>query len=181
MLVGDPALLPLLARMALLVDEDVCVLRDGVLVAGCVCAPSHWRLREKVGKPLGAVHAPVPGYDVELADKVDRLVARLRPGVAVVRRNWTIHETSARYEPHAPEPLSVTPADQWLRTERQTLLRLPRSGAVLFGIRTDMVPLRHVPPPVKQALAARLAAEPEALRRYHVQGRAPDLIEYLQQ
>jgi len=40
-LAGDARVLPALERVARLVEEDLCILRDGVLVAGCVCAPSH--------------------------------------------------------------------------------------------------------------------------------------------
>src|SRR4051812_49949809 len=38
-----------LEAAALLVQEDLCVLQDGVLVAACVCFPSHWRLADKIG------------------------------------------------------------------------------------------------------------------------------------
>ncbi len=180
MLAGDARVLRALERLTRPIDEDVCVLRDGVLVAGCVCAPSHWRLRDKLGAPLSAIHEPVPRYADELAAKVDRFVERLPVGVVVGRRNWTIHEAAARYEPERPEPIGVEPPLQWLRSERQTLHRRPR-GAVVFAIRTDMVQLRDVPVTVRRALAARLVAEPDDLRRYHVQDRAPGLIAYLQQ
>jgi len=172
--------LPALERVARLVEEDLCILRDGVLVAGCVCAPSHWRLRDKLGAPLSAIHQPVPHYAEDLAAKVDRFVERLAVGVVVARRNWTIHETPTRYEPDRPAPLGVEPEHQWLRSERQTLHRRPR-GSVVFAIRTDMVQLSDVPVDIRRKLAARLRAETDDLRHYHVQDRAPGLIAYLQQ
>src|SRR5439155_7230479 len=66
-----------LETAAVLVQEDLCVLQDGVLVAACVCFPSHWRLAEKIGEPTAALHGPVHGYDRELAAKVDTFIDRL--------------------------------------------------------------------------------------------------------
>ncbi|MEY2570372.1 MAG: hypothetical protein QOE63_722, partial [Acidimicrobiaceae bacterium] len=125
-LAGPSAVLPPLERAALLVEEDLCLLRPGedgrfVLVAGCLCAPSHWRLTEKLGKSIAAVHGPVAHYEEDLAAKVDHFLSRLRPGVVVARRNWMVHETSVRFEPVCPPLLRVEPPDQWLRSERQTL------------------------------------------------------------
>src|SRR5436309_9742721 len=73
-----------LEAAALSVQEDLCVFqRDGdgrlVLAAACVCCPAHWRLRDKMGRPVAAIHGPVPRYEVELARKVDRFLERLRP------------------------------------------------------------------------------------------------------
>jgi hypothetical protein len=166
------------------VQEDLCVLvPDGggfVLGAACVCFPSHWRLADKVGLPVAAIHAPVPRYDEELAAKVDGFIARLRPGTVVARRNWTIHELEDLFAPACPPVQGVPPADQWLRSERQTLRRLPRSDAILFTIRTQQVQLQHVDPPTRQRLAARLLAEPEGLIAYRdLTDRLPALIAWL--
>src|SRR5215831_9392054 len=57
---GDPA--GALARLAGAVVEDLCLLvrpPDGgpwVLGAGAVCFPSHWRLADKLGRPVAAIH-----------------------------------------------------------------------------------------------------------------------------
>ncbi|HEY8546351.1 MAG TPA: DUF3445 domain-containing protein [Acidimicrobiales bacterium] len=131
------------------VAEDLCLVVDGVLVAGIVCFPSHWRLRDKIGRPMAEVHAPVPDYDRDLRARVDRFLARLRPGLrhGVVRRNWTVHHRPDLYASDVPPPPDppVTPDDAaerlWFRSERQTLVRLPRTGAVVFTIRTQQVPL----------------------------------------
>ena len=43
---------------------------DGpVFTAGVLCFPSRWRLMEKIGKPLSAVHGPVPLYADRLAGR----------------------------------------------------------------------------------------------------------------
>lgn len=179
-LAGEGALLPLLERAALRVEEDLCLLRFSggsfVLVAACLCSPSRWVLAEKLGKPLGEIHGRVPGYAEELVERVDGFLGRLRPGTVVARRNWTIHETSERFEPVPPARLGLAPAEQWLRSERQTLQRLPRSGALLFTIRTDMVQLRDVPAGTRRALARRLAAEPAELTAYRGLGEVRDWL-----
>ncbi len=158
---------PPLEAAALLVQEDLCLLlpRDGGwrLDAGVVCFPSLWRISDKVGLPMTAVHAPVPAYDVELAGRVDRFLDRLPLDRPVWRRNWLVHDSPTLHQPSPPstggrasrhEP-PVVPGGLWLRSERQTLRRLPRSGAILFTIRTQQAPfevLTHRP-----AIAAAVA------------------------
>jgi hypothetical protein len=167
------------------VQEDLCVLVPGgghfVLGAACVCFPSHWRLADKVGLPVAAIHAPVPRYDEELAAKVDGFIARLRPGTVVARRNWTIHELEDLFAPACPPVQGVPPADQWLRSERQTLRLLPETGAVLFTIKTQQTQLRNVPLDVRTRLAARLRAEPPELDAYKgLSARAAELVTFLE-
>jgi hypothetical protein len=164
-----------------LVQEDLVLMveRDGDfhLDAACLCFPSHWRLAEKLGRPTSAVHRPVPGYEEELAPRVDRFLARLRPGVVSARRNWSLHASAALFAPVTPSPSSG--ADLWLRSERQTLRRLRESGAVLFTIRVQQTPLSALAhrPDVARRLAARLRAQPAAFTGY--QGLAPVLPEVL--
>ena len=158
-----------LAAAAMRVAEDLCVLTPGadgwVLAAGCVCFPSYWRLADKVGRPLLDVHEPVPGYAGRLAGRVDAFLGRLRPGQGVWRRNWSIHDDPALFAPvHGP------PAgdDRWLRTEYQTLVRLERTEAVVFTIRTQQVPLSALAsrPDRCAALAGALRAWTPAQRAY---------------
>jgi hypothetical protein len=169
-----------LERAALLVQEDLCVLVDGVFVAGCVCFPSHWRLSDKIGRPVSEIHSRVPGYDTELASRVDSFLGRLAPDTVVARRNFAIHEVPDLFAPDVPSTLSVPPPEQWLRSERQTLRRLPRSDAVLFTIRTQQVQLQDVDDLTRRKLAARLRAEPEDLIGYRdLADRLPALIDFL--
>ncbi len=155
-----------LEAAARLVAEDLCLLvrRDGawVLVAGCVCFPSHWRLADKLGRPVAEVHAPVPHYAAELATRVDRFLDRLTPQRPVWRRNWLVHTDDRLFAPvPAPPPAPPLSADDaghrlWLRSERQTLRRLAGTGAIAFTIRTEQAPLAVVA--TRPALRARMAA-----------------------
>lgn len=131
------------------VQEDLCVLEraaDGALklTAAVVCFPSRWVLSEKLGRTLSEIHAPVPFYAEQLGAPVDRFVARFRTGQPVWRVNWNVHDSPELFQPRTPPrpadapPLTAQNAGEqlWLRVERQTLRRLPRSNAVLFTIRT---------------------------------------------
>lgn len=160
-----------------LVQEDLCLMvdRDGGhhLDAACLCFPSHWRLVDKIGRPAAELHGPVPGYEVELAERVDRYLARLRPGVIGRRRNWSVHDSPALFAPVAPErsvPVAAAEVAErlWLRSERQTLRRLPVTGAVLFTIRVQQAPLAVLArrPDVAVRLAARIRAQPAERTAY---------------
>lgn len=169
-LAPDRALHPLDAA-GRLVQEDLCllVLRDGAphLDAASLCFPSYWRLADKLGRPLGDVHGPVAHYADELADKVDRFLARLPADRPVWRRNWSIHDDPSYFLPVATPPRAVDPPEGlWLRSERQTLRRLPTPDVVLFTIRTQQVPLSVLAerPDVAHRMAAAIAAwSPELL------------------
>jgi dimethylamine monooxygenase subunit A len=189
--VARPALHPL-DLAGRLVQEDLCLLRadDGGpyrLVAASLCSPARWRLADKIGRPLGAVHAPVPGYAAKLAAPVDRFFALLKPGKLVWRLNWGIVDDPAPFQPVAHAAAGAITAENagerlWLRVERQTLQRLPASGAVLFTIRTHITRLDAAIR--RRASAAELAAAlrdmPEDTGRYkHIAPIAPALLAWL--
>ncbi|HXW81746.1 MAG TPA: heme-dependent oxidative N-demethylase subunit alpha family protein [Acidimicrobiales bacterium] len=77
-------------------------------------------------------------------------------------------------ELHAPLPVltpgPVAPQDHWLRSERQTLTALPLTGAILFTIRTQQVPLASLQqvPDFASRLAAAIRATPADLTRYRL-------------
>jgi hypothetical protein len=161
-----------------LVQEDLCLMQRGAagyrLVAAVLCFPAHWRLADKLGRPLAAIHEPVPGFGERLAPTVDRFFASLKVERPVWRVNWSLVDTPELFLPpeHRAQPPSLSPADAgerlWLRVERQTLRRLERSGDVLFGIRTHLEPLATAidGAAAAGALAARIAEMPEGMARY---------------
>lgn len=57
----------------------------------CVC-PSGWNPKEKIGKPLAAIHGPVPGYKDKLEGSMDRYFKSLEVGKYVKRSNWAISQ-----------------------------------------------------------------------------------------
>lgn len=171
---GSPHPLEIAGR---LVQEDLCVLQPDagghVLTAAVLCFPSRWRLSDKIGRPLAVIHEPVARYDTHLERPVDRFMAILKPDRPVWRLNWALSDDPALFLPDpADGPSPVVTADDagggvFLRVERQTLRRLPRTGAVLFTIRTHLRPVAAV---AGQGHAARLA---DAVR-----GLPPDVARY---
>lgn len=164
----DPPPAHPLARAGLVVQEDLCLLDHRAdawhLVAGSVSFPSHWRLADKLGRPLAALHSPVAHYADELADRVDTVHDRLDPQRPLVRRNWSVHARADRFAPEAPPPeelLAIPTERWWLRSERQVLASLPETGAVLFTIRTQQAPLAVLG--ARPDLAASLAAAVQAM------------------
>lgn len=161
-----------------LVQEDLCVMSAASgtwwLTAASVCSPSRWNLREKVATSLGQIHDPVPGYHEKIAAVVERSLDRLDENRPMWRLNWTLVDDPRLFQPSAPAPTEEPGAprhlrlvDLTLRLERQTLRRLPRSGAVLFTIRTYRHRLDHVVarPGLARDLAATLrACSPETAR-----------------
>ncbi|MEL6126728.1 MAG: DUF3445 domain-containing protein [Pseudomonadota bacterium] len=140
---------PTMAFLGRLVQEDLLLLRreeeeqEHRLIAGVLCFPSHWTLSEKLGRPLTSIHEPVPFYAGNLAKRVQRLFDGLRMDRPLWRANWLLYPDAELHAPrreNAPKR-EESAAPTWLRVERQTLLRLPRTGDVVFSIKTDLCPV----------------------------------------
>jgi hypothetical protein len=154
-----------------LVQEDLClhVERDGrlVLAATSVCFPAKWTVADKIGRPITAIHDPVPGYAASIGGAVDRVVDALSPDRGIWRTNWSVNTSGDLCQPRrASRPERVEPADLWLRVERQTLRRLPRHGSVLFTIRTFQWQLRDLDAETRVGLAAAIRALPPDILAY---------------
>lgn len=134
--------------------EDMCLLtlRPGEeqyrLIGAAVAWPSDWSPADKIGLPLRALHAPIQGYEEQLASGVDHFMAKLKPGAIYGRANWFIAATGERRwvaEPPATAFAHVTAENAgetlFVRSERQTLRRLPQTGAILFTIGVYVAPL----------------------------------------
>lgn len=118
------------------------------LIGGVVCFPSSWALREKLGRPMSEVHEPVPGLNDLLARNIETFFARQEPGAVWVRENANYsRDVELNHLPSRPRlPLdeTITAEEFFIRLEHQLLLKLPRSGSILFGIRVEVVPLTHL-------------------------------------
>ncbi|HME28036.1 MAG TPA: DUF3445 domain-containing protein [Acetobacteraceae bacterium] len=163
-----------------LVQEDLCIIQQGdggpIFTAAVLCFPSRWRLHEKLGKPLVSVHGPVPFYGERLAAPVDRFMAKVKPGHIASRLNWSVLDDPAMFQPggkwREQRNTAITSDNAgdslYLRVERQTLRRLPRSRAILFGIRLHCYKLARAitTPTAASRLAAAVRALPEATVHY---------------
>lgn len=134
--------------------EDMCLLTLNPgdaqyrLIGAAVAWPSDWEPAAKLGLPLRALHAPIQGYEEQLASGVDNFMAKLKPGAIYGRCNWFIAATGERRwvaEPPERAFAHVTSENAgkalFVRSERQTLRRLPETGAILFTIGIYISPL----------------------------------------
>jgi dimethylamine monooxygenase subunit A len=139
-----------LVMASLRVPDDLCLMeRDDDayrLTAACVCAPSYWRLAEKIGRPLDGIHGPVPTLNDKLAASMAQFFTRLPQGAIFERRNWLMHTNPALYQPHSEawhDVTSDTVERLVVRSERQTLHRLD-ADTVMFTIRVTCHPLTEI-------------------------------------
>ena len=120
-----------------------------VLTGAVLCFPASWRLSEKAGRPLTDIHVPVREYDADLARRVQRLFDGIQVGRPLWRFNQLWYQDPELFQPRsASEPRRVGSGlkeGPYYRTERQTLLRLPLSGAVVFAIHTYVLARADVP------------------------------------
>lgn len=159
---------PPLAQAAALVQDDLLLLeRDEQhwrLVAASLSFPSSWVLQDKIGQALDRIHEPVPGFGpaTRPAQIMARMFDALRPDSPMIRWNWSLYGDDRLYHPRSSDPDQPrfgegARADPvYLRVERQTLRKLPRTGAIAFTIRINLVSLDHLS---RQPDAAELAAQ----------------------
>lgn len=156
-----------LPEAALACHEDLCLLKQRPgkdvyrLIGAAVAWPSDWHPAQKIGLPLRALHAPIAGYEEQLASGVDRFMANLRAGQIYGRCNWFIAPTGAHRwladKPPREAFAHVRPDNAgetlFVRSERQTLRRLAETGAILFTIGIYVEPLGRLSPATIAMLA----------------------------
>lgn len=148
---------PLLRAIGRGVAEDLCILTLAGdryrLTAGLLCFPNRWKLMEKLGGDVLAVHGPVPDYAGQLSANVDRFLDKLKPERAYIRTNWGLASLPDLYLPEPVPPVSpATDAGFFLRREDQSFLKLPETGAIIFGIRTTVIPWLEAPTPLRAGI-----------------------------
>lgn len=162
------------------VQEDLLLL-DGSsaacpLTAGQLCFANRWSLEEKMGRSFLDIHAPVPGFGEQIGRSANLLLERMKAGRPVWRYNWSLvlggelDLSTKMYAAVQAKVPAVTAANCgelcFFRTERQTLARLPQTGAVLFTVHTYRAPLNNLacdPAWARQFLAVVDSAYPALL------------------
>lgn len=139
---------------------------DLYMDAGCVTGPADWSLHFDLGMSFRQWHGPVPlAHEMGIFDRALRYLLNIQVGRPARRLNWTLTvnprlDTSPEtYCEWGGDRASVTldnaGARVYLRVELQALVRMPRSHALMFSIRTYLISL------------AELATRPEWARRLH--------------
>lgn len=151
----DPTFPPLYAA-ARVVADDLCLmeLRNGAwrLTALSLSAGSFFAVDEVIGRSLAELHAPVPGFETALLSRLGRIFDNLADDTILERRNWSVVSSPDLHMPD-PAPMraaipAIDPAQAAdvlrVRSERQTIRRLPRTGGVAFTIRVWITPLNEI-------------------------------------
>ncbi|KAF2195272.1 hypothetical protein K469DRAFT_545389 [Zopfia rhizophila CBS 207.26] len=183
------------------VQDDLAIMfekPDGqyYLLAGSILLAGFWRLEDKFGMPLSEIHTSgdVPQFKEKLEKGMMNFFRRVQPDKAVLRNNYFIQVDDALAWSHSigsedDEGIGWFTAEKnkaiqhhWFRSERQSLRRLPRSGGVVFTIRTYFHPITEVceEPYVPGRLASAVRSWGNDVGKYKGKERYQDvLLEYL--
>lgn len=152
-----------IAICARLVQDDLALMMerpDGqyYLVSGAILLAGFWRLEDKVGMPLSEIHTSgeVPQYKEKLERGMLNFFKRLKCEELYSRNNYFIQvdddlawswsigsEDSAEISWNTAEKNRAV-EHHYFRSERQSLRRLPQTGAVVFTIRTYFHPVTEI-------------------------------------
>lgn len=137
---------PLIAASRL-VSDDLIIMdkREGnwQVVAATLCAPTFFDAAHALGKSLLLLHDPVPSGSFGLSERIARIFDNFAPEMVLERFNWTVQWGDERYTPNGAilrEMAKAAPIDDaekmlFERVERQTIRKLPNTGAIVFTIR----------------------------------------------
>ena len=106
----------------------------------------------------------------------------MKPDSLIARHNFFIQTTDVWFQQdpflsELPEPPKIE--DIRIRHERQTLRRLPRTGAILFTVRTYMTPVLELQDEVEsvEELLGAIQAMPPDMARYKGRSAWGDVVE----
>ncbi|MGQ0566097.1 MAG: heme-dependent oxidative N-demethylase subunit alpha family protein [Gemmobacter sp.] len=159
---GDAPLLGL----GRLLQQDFCLMQAGpdgahVLTGAILCFPAGWTLAEKLGRPMLRIHRPVAPYTDDVGRRVQRLLDAVRPDAPLWRANAN-HSRAPLFNPQPEAQDRTAPRQAYpnIRSERQCLVRLPVTRAVVFSIHTYLVRRADLTPEQAAALEAHPLHDP---------------------
>lgn len=186
---------------ARLIQDDLALMfekPDGqyYLLAGAILLAGFWRLQDKFGMPLSEIHSSgdVPQFREKLEKGMMNFFRRIKPEDPVLRNNYFLQvddELAWSYSIGSEDSdgISWNTAEKnraiehhYFRSERQSLRRLPRSGAVVFTIRTYFEPVAEIAkePYVPGRLASAIRSWGDDVSRYKGKEKYEEvLLEYL--
>ena len=93
---------------------------------------------------MSRIHRPVQHYTEKISRLVQRMFVNLKVETPLWRANWYLYNDPELFAPQKEELSQATrksffEGHFWVRVERQTLVRLPVTGAIIFGIPTFVV------------------------------------------
>ena len=152
-----------MAICARLVQDDLALMIEGsdgqyYLLAGAVLLAGFWRLSDKYGMCLSDIHTSgdVLHFKEKLETGMMKFFSRLKCESFYTRNNYFIQvddslpwSWSIGGEDEPTVSWSTAPKDKpidqhYFRSERQSLRRLPKTGAICFTIRTYFHPVTNL-------------------------------------
>lgn len=186
---------------ARLVQDDLAIMiekEDGEphLLAGALLLAGFWRLEDKFGMSIADIHTSgdVPHYMDKLHRGISNFFRRIQPDEPHNRNNYFLQVDdnlawSTSIGSEDSETVTWNTAEKnkaiehhYFRSERQSLRRLPRSGAVVFTIRTYFEPITKIAnePYVPGRLASGIRSWDEGVGAYKGREKYEEvLLEYL--
>ncbi|KAI5965592.1 uncharacterized protein KGF55_000954 [Candida pseudojiufengensis] len=154
---------------------------------------------ERFNKPLTFIHERIPGYVEKLKLSMNKFFNRISSNQFVTRSNWSIQSHNKFYvddnnkghnlpEDHIQKPIPYNEMkfnEYYYRSERQVLTKLPKTEAIVFTIRTYLIPLSEVKAEgkeVRERLIGGIKGFPEDIARYKRASEwGPSIIQYLEE
>jgi dimethylamine monooxygenase subunit A len=152
----DDSTEPLL-QLSYLIEEDFMLLDQAQgstrITAASNAYSSSGRLVAAVGHGMAWAHERVPQLTSKLGPRIERVLGSIHANAPAERFNWQVTPLATVFFPHS-DPHAANAAAMhevlgelrhdparagdllWIRVERQTLRRLPDSGAVAFSLHT---------------------------------------------
>ncbi|KAG5417729.1 hypothetical protein I9W82_005365 [Candida metapsilosis] len=168
--------------------------------AGIFAFAAGFNPLDRFNKPLTFIHERIPGYTTKLRPSMNKFFNRIQPHQFVTRSNWSLQTHGKFYVDdsnkghnlpvdYIQQPLDYNSLDfdkqVHYRSERQVLTRLPKSKAIVFTIRTYLLPLSKVKSDgveVRQRLIGAIRGLPEDISRYkRAEEWGPPIIKYLEE
>jgi hypothetical protein len=135
------------------IHEDLVLLSSdasATFVGGQLCFANGWAISDKLGKPFLDIHQRTPRTTMGSVETGARFLETLKPGRSFWRMSWNFKlsnqmDMTTKHKPaykadfvrRAPQLTASDVGDAvFIRIERQTFTRLPRSQGILFGIHT---------------------------------------------
>lgn len=142
-----------------LIQDDLAIVIEGedgqyYLLAASILLAGFWRLRDKFGRSLQEIHTSgdVPEFN-KIQRSMEKFLLKMEPEKGVIRHNYYVQTDEDIAWSYAIGP-EESPEIGWrmaekprditklhFRSERQTLRRLPKTGGIVFTIRTYFVPI----------------------------------------
>ncbi len=133
-----------LKTLGRLVQEDLCLMEGGAeghrLTGAILCFPASWTLSQKLGRPMLSIHEGVARYSEDVGRRAQRMFDAIRPDQPLWRMNYLTYDDHVLHQPRLEGQRRPRPMGHFfVRCERQCLIRLPQTRAVVFSIHTYVV------------------------------------------